>query len=49
VKPALFGGSLISFGSAASEMGKMPGIHAFTVYMKYAWMIFIGYVISVAV
>ena len=45
------GGSLISFGSAAGVgvMGKLPGIYTFGSHMKYAWMILIGYIISVAV
>ncbi len=45
------GGSLISFGSAAGVgvMGKLPGIYTFGSHMKYAWTIFIGYVVSVSV
>lgn len=45
------GGSMISFGSAAGVgvMGKLPGIYTFGAHMKYAWTIFIGYVVSVAV
>ncbi len=45
------GGSLISFGSAAGVgvMGKLPGIYTFSAHMRYSWMIFIGYVVSVAV
>lgn len=45
------GGSLISFGSAAGVgvMGKLPGIYTFGAHMKYAWTIFIGYVVSVSV
>ena len=45
------GGSLISFGSAAGVgvMGKLPGIYTFGSHMKYAWMIFVGYVISIVV
>lgn len=45
------GGSLISFGSAAGVgvMGKLPGIYTFGAHMKYAWMILIGYVASIAV
>ncbi|MCF6310320.1 MAG: sodium:proton antiporter NhaD [Sulfurimonas sp.] len=45
------GGSLISFGSAAGVgvMGKLPGIYTFGSHMKYAWTIFIGYVVSVAI
>ena len=45
------GGSLISFGSAAGVgvMGKLHGIYTFGSHMKYAWTIFIGYVVSVCV
>lgn len=45
------GGSLISFGSAAGVgvMGKLPGIYTFSAHMKFAWTIFIGYVVSIAV
>ena len=45
------GGSLISFGSAAGVgvMGKLPGIYTFGAHMKYAWMILIGYFVSIAV
>ncbi len=45
------GGSLISFGSAAGVgvMGKMHGVYTFGSHMKYAWTIFIGYVVSIAV
>ncbi|WP_428017020.1 sodium:proton antiporter NhaD [Arcobacter sp.] len=45
------GGSLISFGSAAGVgvMGKMPGVYTFASHMKYAWTVFIGYVVSVAI
>jgi Na+/H+ antiporter NhaD/arsenite permease-like protein len=45
------GGSLISFGSAAGVgvMGKLPGIYTFSAHMKYAWTIFIGYTISIAI
>jgi len=45
------GGSLISFGSAAGVgvMGKLSGIYTFSSHMKYAWTIFIGYVISIAI
>lgn len=45
------GGSLISFGSAAGVgvMGKLHGIYTFGSHMKYAWIIFIGYVVSVAI
>lgn len=45
------GGSLISFGSAAGVgvMGKLPGIYTFGAHMRYAWTIFIGYVVSVTI
>jgi len=45
------GGSLISFGSAAGVgvMGKLPGIYTFGSHMRYAWTIFIGYVVSIAI
>ncbi|RXJ86401.1 sodium:proton antiporter NhaD [Arcobacter sp. CECT 8985] len=45
------GGSLISFGSAAGVgvMGKLHGIYTFGSHMKYAWVVFIGYVVSVLV
>jgi len=45
------GGSLISFGSAAGVgvMGKLPGIYTFGAHMKYAWMILIGYFVSISV
>ena len=45
------GGSLISFGSAAGVgvMGKLHGIYTFGSHMKYAWTVFIGYVVSVAI
>ncbi len=45
------GGSLISFGSAAGVgvMGKMHGIYTFASHMKYAWMVLIGYIISVLI
>ncbi|MFA6788912.1 MAG: sodium:proton antiporter NhaD [Arcobacteraceae bacterium] len=45
------GGSLISFGSAAGVgvMGKMPGIYTFANHMKYAWTVFIGYVVSIMI
>jgi Na+/H+ antiporter NhaD/arsenite permease-like protein len=45
------GGSLISFGSAAGVgvMGKLKGIYTFSSHMKYAWMILVGYFISVAI
>ena len=45
------GGSLISFGSAAGVgvMGKMHGIYTFSSHMKYAWTIFIGYIVSISI
>jgi len=45
------GGSLISFGSAAGVgvMGKLQGIYTFDSHMKYAWTIFVGYVVSVVI
>ncbi len=45
------GGSLISFGSAAGVgvMGKLPGIYTFGAHMKYAWMILVGYCVSILV
>jgi len=45
------GGSLISFGSAAGVgvMGKLHGIYTFGSHMKYAWVILIGYVVSILV
>ena len=45
------GGSMISFGSAAGVgvMGKLHGIYTFGAHMKYAWIIVIGYFVSVAV
>ncbi|AXX86975.1 MULTISPECIES: sodium:proton antiporter NhaD [Malaciobacter] len=45
------GGSLISFGSAAGVgvMGKLKGIYTFNSHMKYAWMILIGYFVSIAI
>ncbi|NPA50389.1 MAG: sodium:proton antiporter [Epsilonproteobacteria bacterium] len=45
------GGSLISFGSAAGVgvMGKMHGIYTFGAHMKYAWMVLVGYIISIAI
>jgi Na+/H+ antiporter NhaD/arsenite permease-like protein len=45
------GGSLISFGSAAGVgvMGKLKGVYTFSSHMKYAWMILVGYFISVAI
>ncbi len=45
------GGSLISFGSAAGVgvMGKLHGIYTFGAHMKFAWIILIGYIVSIAV
>jgi len=45
------GGSLISFGSAAGVgvMGKLKGIYTFNSHMKYAWMILLGYFVSIAI
>ncbi len=45
------GGSMISFGSAAgvAVMGKLRGIYTFGAHMKYAWMIVIGYIVSMIV
>lgn len=45
------GGSLISFGSAAGVgvMGKMKGIYTFSSNFRYAWMILVGYFVSIAV
>ncbi len=45
------GGSMISFGSAAgvAVMGKLRGIYTFGSHMKYAWMIAIGYIVSMIV
>jgi Na+/H+ antiporter NhaD/arsenite permease-like protein len=45
------GGSLISFGSAAGVgvMGKLHGIYTFGSHMKFAWTVFIGYVVSVSI
>jgi Na+/H+ antiporter NhaD/arsenite permease-like protein len=45
------GGSLISFGSAAGVgvMGKLKGVYTFGAHMKYSWVIFIGYVVSIAI
>jgi Na+/H+ antiporter NhaD/arsenite permease-like protein len=42
------GGSMISFGSAAGVgvMGRLKGIYTFGSHMKFAWMIVVGYVIS---
>ena len=45
------GGSLISFGSAAGVgvMGKLKGIYTFSAHFRYIWMVFIGYIVSIAV
>ena len=45
------GGSLISFGSAAGVgvMGRLKGIYTFGSHMKYAWMILVGYLVSMAI
>jgi Na+/H+ antiporter NhaD/arsenite permease-like protein len=45
------GGSMISFGSAAGVgvMGKLHGIYTFSSHIKYAWMVLVGYIVSVAV
>jgi len=45
------GGSMISFGSAAGVgvMGRLRGIYTFGSHMKYAWMIVVGYLISMAI
>jgi Na+/H+ antiporter NhaD/arsenite permease-like protein len=45
------GGSLISFGSAAGVgvMGKLHAIYTFSSHMKYAWTVFVGYVVSVLI
>ena len=45
------GGSMISFGSAAGVgvMGKLRGIYTFGSHMKYAWTVFIGYMVSVGI
>ncbi len=45
------GGSLISFGSAAGVgvMGRMKGIYTFSSHMKYAWAVFLGYALSIAI
>jgi Na+/H+ antiporter NhaD/arsenite permease-like protein len=45
------GGSLISFGSAAGVgvMGKMHGIYTFSAHIKYAWMVLVGYIVSLIV
>lgn len=45
------GGSLISFGSAAGVgvMGRLRGIYTFAAHMRYAWMILVGYAVSLGV
>ena len=45
------GGSMISFGSAAGVgvMGKLKGIYTFGAHMKYAWMVVLGYIVSLIV
>ncbi len=45
------GGSMIAFGSAAGVgvMGKMRGIYTFSSHMRYAWMVVVGFLVSVAV
>ena len=45
------GGSLISFGSAAGVgvMGKLHGIYTFNAHMRYAWMVLVGYIVSIAI
>ena len=45
------GGSMISFGSAAGVgvMGKLKGIYTFGAHMKYAWMVVLGYIVSIIV
>ena len=45
------GGSMISFGSAAGVgvMGRLRGIYTFGSHMKYAWMIVVGYLVSMAI
>ncbi|PLY07175.1 MAG: sodium:proton antiporter [Arcobacter sp.] len=45
------GGSLISFGSAAGVgvMGKLHGIYTFGTHFRYAWIVLIGYVVSVSI
>jgi Na+/H+ antiporter NhaD/arsenite permease-like protein len=45
------GGSMISFGSAAGVgvMGRLKGIYTFGSHMKFAWMIVVGYVISMII
>jgi len=45
------GGSLISFGSAAGVgvMGRLHGIYTVATHMRYAWTVFIGYLVSIAI
>lgn len=45
------GGSMIAFGSAAGVgvMGKMRGIYTFESHMRYAWVVAVGFLASVAV
>lgn len=45
------GGSLISIGSAAGVaiMGRLKGIYTFGAHLKYAWVVAVGYVVSIAV
>ncbi len=45
------GGSLISFGSAAGVgvMGKLKGIYTVKSHFKYAWMVTLGYMMSMIV
>lgn len=45
------GGSLISFGSAAGVgvMGKLRGIYTFGTHIKYAWAVFAGFILSIAI
>jgi len=45
------GGSMIAFGSAAGVgvMGKMRGIYTFGSHMRYAWIVVVGFLTSVAV
>jgi Na+/H+ antiporter NhaD len=42
---------MISFGSAAGVgvMGKLKGIYTFGAHMKYAWMVVLGYIVSLIV
>ncbi len=45
------GGSLISFGSAAGVgvMGKLRGVYTVGTHMKYAWIVALGYIISIGI